>query len=58
MDKSLELTPDNLITLCESKKYGITCHLFVGHRGNYRLFNPDVVSMSGNLYNYLKGGKP
>lgn len=35
VDRSLELNPSNLITLCESKKHGINCHLFVGHLGNY-----------------------
>lgn len=40
----LELVPDNLITLCESKKRGgLNCHLIIGHGGNYRDFNPDVV---------------
>lgn len=38
----LELDYDNLITLCESKKYGINCHLFIGHRGNYRNINYDI----------------
>jgi len=35
-----ELNPDNLISLCENKKYGINCHLLVGHLGNYRRTNP------------------
>jgi len=39
----LELDPNNLITLCETKKYGINCHLLIGHCGNYRWSNPDVV---------------
>ena len=34
-----ELDLDNLITLCENKKYGINCHLLIGHLGNYRQFN-------------------
>ena len=38
-----ELDPQNLITLCENKKYGINCHLLVGHLGNYRKANPSVV---------------
>ncbi len=42
LDPSLELDDKNLITLCEQKKEGITCHLFVGHLGNYKLANPDV----------------
>lgn len=36
----LELAPDNLITLCENKKNGVNCHLFFGHLGNYRKYNP------------------
>lgn len=34
-----ELDPTNLITLCESKKAGINCHLFAGHIGNYSTYN-------------------
>ena len=38
----LELDPDNLMTLCRNKKYGINCHLLVGHLGNFRRTNPNV----------------
>ena len=38
----LELEPSNLITLCESKKNGVTCHLFFGHLGDYQSFNKNV----------------
>lgn len=39
----LELQFDNLITLCESKKGGLNCHLALGHMGNYRTgVNPFV----------------
>ena len=38
----LELDSENFITLCENKKYGINCHLLVGHLGNYRRTNPSV----------------
>ena len=31
-----ELDLSNLITLCESKKRGVICHLFFGHFGSYR----------------------
>ena len=37
-----ELDPDNLITLCENKKYGINCHLLIGHLGNYRKINLNI----------------
>jgi len=39
----LELEPTNLITMCESKSYGIICHLLIGHNGSYKDINPDVV---------------
>lgn len=42
----LELDPNNLITLCESRRGGLTCHLYVGHLGNYKNVNPSVVSDS------------
>lgn len=38
----LELDPSNLITLCESKSHGVTCHLFFGHLGNYKSINVNV----------------
>jgi 5-methylcytosine-specific restriction protein A len=38
----LELEPSNLITLCESSKGGVTCHLFFGHLGDYKSFNKNV----------------
>jgi 5-methylcytosine-specific restriction endonuclease McrA len=40
LDRSLELTPSNLITLCE--KRGTECHLHIGHHGNWHIFNPMV----------------
>lgn len=38
----LELEPTNLMTMCESKSYGIICHLLIGHWGSYKLTNPNV----------------
>ena len=38
----LELDPDNLITLCENKKYGVNCHLLFGHLGNYKKTNSSI----------------
>ncbi len=35
----LELESSNLISLCEAKKYGVNCHLFFGHLGNYKSEN-------------------
>ena len=39
----LELDESNLMTMCANKKYGINCHLLIGHLGNYRKVNPNVV---------------
>jgi 5-methylcytosine-specific restriction enzyme A len=39
----LELEPKNLISLCESKKSGVNCHLSVGHTGDYKKINEEVV---------------
>ena len=45
IDPSLELRRDNLITLCRAKKYGIDCHLFVGHMGDFKRVNTTPVSL-------------
>lgn len=44
VDPSLELEEHNLVTLCENKKYGVNCHLLVGHLGNYRKYNESVMT--------------
>lgn len=54
----LELEPSNLITLCEAKKKGINCHLLVGHLGNYRGSNPDVLTDSQSWSEKLNKPKP
>ena len=38
----LELDPNNLITLCESAKGGVVCHIFFGHLGDYKSYNENV----------------
>jgi len=38
----LELEPSNLRSLCENKKNGISCHLLIGHLGNFRRVNTSV----------------
>ncbi len=38
----LELDTTNLLPLCEAKRYGINCHLLLGHVGNWRRANPFV----------------
>lgn len=52
----LELDPNNLMTLCESKNYGVNCHLFFGHLGNYKRYNP-FVSRDANEWNLKLKGK-
>lgn len=39
----LELDSNNLITLCESKSFGVVCHLFVGHLGSYKKINLNCI---------------
>jgi 5-methylcytosine-specific restriction enzyme A len=39
LDPSLELDPDNLITLCMDTK---ECHLHIGHGGSFKQYCPDV----------------
>lgn len=39
LDPTLELDPNNLITLCMSTK---ECHLHLGHGGSFKQYCPDV----------------
>lgn len=54
----LELDPSNLMTLCESKKFGLNCHFLFGHLGNWRKSNPwvqiDVAVMKRKLSGRFK----
>lgn len=50
----LELSMDNLITLCENGKNGINCHLAFGHLGSFRSFNENVTEDSGEWNKKLK----
>ena len=52
---ALELEPDNLMTLCRMKKYGIHCHLFVGHKGNYQDVNTKSGVTAVQFNRYLNG---
>ena len=36
----LELDPDNLLTLCDA---GTKCHFSLGHLGNWKSINPDIL---------------
>ena len=54
VDPTLELDPNNLITLCESKSKGVMCHLFFGHLGNYKNINTNVLEDCKFWKNKLK----
>ena len=43
LNPSLELDFTNFITLCE-KKGGLECHLNIGHHGNFKKENSEVVA--------------
>ena len=55
IDPSMELNMENLVTLCENKKYGINCHLALGHHGNFRKVNPNIEIDILTWNKYLKG---
>jgi len=48
----LELVHSNLIALCEAKRYGINCHLLLGHLGNFQRANPFVRAFAAE-WNHL-----
>jgi 5-methylcytosine-specific restriction enzyme A len=39
LSPDLELDESNLIPLCEAERYGINCHLLIGHLGNWQRTN-------------------
>jgi len=51
----MELNKNNLVTLCENKKYGINCHLLLGYIGNFKRINPscetDIMVWNNKLKN-------
>jgi 5-methylcytosine-specific restriction protein A len=53
VDPTRELAWDNLITLCEAKRFGVNCHLLFGHLGNYRRANEHVDAMVFWFRRYL-----
>ena len=57
LDPDLELDPNNLITLCETASNGIVCHQNIGHNGDYRDYNPNVVDDASRMLERLGGGK-
>ena len=53
----LELDPTNLVTLCQSKRFGINCHLLIGHGGIWQGINPhckDDISKMRNIIGYSR----
>jgi hypothetical protein len=54
LNPELELDINNLITLCETKKYGINCHLLIGHLGSYKFSNPNCRKDVKQLHTKLK----
>jgi 5-methylcytosine-specific restriction endonuclease McrA len=46
-DSSLELNESNIITLCMAK--GFDDHIYVGHGGNFKMFNPNVRADAAKL---------
>lgn len=54
LQPELELDPDNLITLCEEERDGVNCHLFIGHLGNFKAFNPAVAEDAAAWQQKLK----
>lgn len=53
----LELDPQNLMTLCESRSFGIVCHQFVGHLGSYFHFNPSARADAEHIFLMLSKRK-
>jgi hypothetical protein len=51
LDPTKELDEKNLIALCEGKK-NFSCHLIVGHGGDYRDYNP-YCRKSANFMHWL-----
>ena len=39
----LELDPENILIMCYNGPGHINCHLVVGHCGNWRYYNPNVI---------------
>jgi 5-methylcytosine-specific restriction endonuclease McrA len=51
--RELELDPANLITLCNAKR----CHVMFGHGGDFKAWNPNVVSDVLDAKRMIQGRK-
>lgn len=54
----LELAKHNLETMCESKKRGLNCHLYVGHAGDYRDSNGTYFEACVSRAQWILGIQP
>jgi hypothetical protein len=56
IDRSLELDPYNLLTLCRGLGLNrVSDHLVVGHHGDWSASNPDVVADAARMLATAKG---
>ena len=44
----LELEPSNLITLCKQSHTSKGCHFTIGHRNNWKSYNPTIRTTAHN----------
>lgn len=51
-----ELDPDNLITLCTGDT--CNCHLWIGHAGSFKTFNPNVREDAKRFREMIANRKP
>ena len=54
VNPELELDKNNLVTLCESASHGIICHMCIGHNGNYKDNNTNVLKDAEYIREMLK----
>lgn len=51
LDRTLELEPSNLITLCSEDSHD--CHFRFGHLSNWRKFNPEIQTIKDKKMNWF-----
>jgi hypothetical protein len=56
LDSSKECDPENLITLCARKTHN--CHLWIGHGGNYKTYNPNCREDAQYFHTMITSRKP
>lgn len=55
VNPSLELSPENLCTLCTKNKFGMNDHFIFGHSGNWKCRNPNVLRDSASFRSVISG---